>query len=195
MARTTTTFSTEEKKDLLNLWKESGLSLPAWRKEYAEELQLPHLSTLYDWCKSLGYTTEPGRPDEPEEPPETPDEAGDSADLGEADEPTETGESGGEKESIREGGEEVIAKDRIANLEPSTVPEPPKDETPKEAPKGKGISTTALVVFSGALVFSVCGFLIFKKLKRKPKDQEPATQQQSKGGIPFDGGYTTIDQF
>lgn len=194
MARTATTFSTEEKRNLLNSWKESGLSLPEWRRKYAEELGLPHLSTLYDWCKSLGFTTEPGRPEDPEESPETPDEEEDSTDFGEADEPTETGESGGEEKPTREGGEEVIAKDRIVNLEPSTVPEPPKDETPKETPKGKGISTTVFVVFGGALVLGIGGYLIFKRLKRKPKDQEPVTQQ-SKGGIPFDGGYTTIDQF
>lgn len=191
MARTATTFSTGEKRNLLNSWKESGLSLPAWRKKYAEELGLPHLSTLYDWCKSLGFTTEPGKP---EESPETPDEAEDSTDSGEADEPTETGKSGGEKESTREGGEEVIAKDRIVNLEPSIAPEPPKGETPKETPKGEGISKTAFIVIGGALVLGIGGYLIFKKLTRKPKDQEPTTQQ-SKGGIPFDGGYTTIDQF
>src|SRR5690606_16227180 len=187
MARTATTFSTEEKRNLLNSWKESGLSLPEWRRKYAEELGLPHLSTLYDWCKSLGFTTEPGRPEDPEESPETPDEAEDSPDFGEADEPTETEKSGGEKEPTREGGEEVIAKDRIVNLEPSTVSEPPKDETPKETPKGKGISTTVFVVFGGALVLGIGGYLIFKKLKRKKSDQEPVTQQ-SKGGIPFDGG-------
>lgn len=194
MARTAATFSTEEKRSLLNSWKESGLSLPAWRKEHADELRLPHLSTLYDWCKSLGFTTEPGETEEPEESPETADEAGDSTDLGEVDEPTETGQSGGEKEPTSEGGEEVIVKDRITNLEPSTVPEPPKDETPKEPAKGKGISKNTFIVIGGALVLGVGGFLIFKKLKRKPKDQEPATQQP-KGGNPFDGGYTTIDQF
>ena len=194
MARTARTFSTEEKRNLLNLWKESGLSLPAWRKKYAEELGLPHLSTLYDWCKSLGFTTEPGKPEDPEESLETPDEAEDSTDFGEADETTEEGNSGGEEEPIREGGEEVIAKDRIINLEPSTVPEPPKGETPKETPKGEGISKTVFIVIGGALVFGIGGYLMFKKLRRKPKAHEPATKQ-SKGGIPFDGGYTTIDDF
>ena len=38
MARTATTFSTEEKRNLLNSWKESGLSLPAWHKEKADEM-------------------------------------------------------------------------------------------------------------------------------------------------------------
>lgn len=194
MARTAATFSTEEKRSLLNAWKESGLSLPAWHREHADELRLPHLSTLYDWCKSLGFTTEPGGTEDPEESPETPDEAGDSPDLNEADEPTETGQSGGEKGPTSEGGEEVIAKDRITNLEPSTVPDPPKDETPKETPKDKGISKNMVIVIGGALVLGVGGFLIFKTLKRKPKAEEPATQQ-SKGGNPFDGGYTTIDQF
>lgn len=192
MARTAATFSTEEKRNLLNAWKGSGLSLPAWRKEHADEMQLPHLSTLYDWCKSLGFTTEPGGT---EESAETPDEAGDSTDLDEADEPTETGQPGGEKEPTSEGGEEVIAKDRITNLEPSTVPDPPKEEPPKETPKGKGISKDLFIIIGGALVLGVGGFLIFKKLKRKPKAQEPATQQHAKGGNPFDGGYTTIDQF
>lgn len=195
MARTAATFSTEEKRNLLNSWKESGLSLPAWHKEHADELRLPHLSTLYDWCKSLGFTTKPGGTEEPEESPETPDDVGDSPDLNEVDEPAETGKSGGKKEPAGEEGEEVIAKDRIVNLEPSTVPEPPKGETPKETPKGEGISKTAFIVIGGALVLGIGGYLIFKKLKRKPKDPEPATQQQSKGGIPFDGGYTTIDQF
>lgn len=198
MARTAVTFSTEEKRNLLNSWKESGLSLPAWRREHADELRLPHLSTLYDWCKSLGFTTEPGgteESEEPEESPETPDEAGDSTDLNEEVEPAETGQSGGEKEPTSEGGEEVIAKDRITNLEPSTVPEPPKGETPKETPKKKGISKDTFIIIGGALVLGVGGFLVFKKLKRKPKAQEPATKQQSKGGNPFDGGYTTIDQF
>ena len=200
MARTATTFSTAEKRNLLNSWKGSGLSLPAWHKEYAEELQLPHLSTLYDWCKSLGFTTEPGGT---EEATETPDEGGNSTDMNEADEPaetgqpgteTETGQPGGEKEPTSEGDEEVIAKDRITNLEPSTVPDSPKEEAPKETPKGGGIPKELFIIIGGALVLGVGGFLIFKKLKRKPKVQEPATQQ-AKGGIPFDGGYTTIDQF
>src|SRR5690606_18143955 len=98
------------------------------------------------------------------------------------------------KESASEGGKEVIVKDRITNLEPSTVPESPKDETPKETPKGKGISKDTFIIIGGALVLGVGGFLIFKKLKRKPKAQEPA-MQQSKGGNPVDGGYTTIERF
>jgi hypothetical protein len=195
MARTGAAFSIEEKRNLLNSWKESGLSLPKWWRRNADELDLPHLSTLYAWVKDLGFSTEPGEIEEPEEFPEPPDEAEESLDLNDADEPTETGQSGGEQEPNREGDEEVIVKERITDLEPSTASEPPKDETRTETPKGKGIPKNIFIVIGGALVLGVGGFLIFKKIRRKPKIQEPAMQQQFKGGVPFDGGYTTIDQF
>lgn len=201
--RTTGTFGEKEKKNLLLKWKESGLSLPQWRRENADELRLPHLSTLYDWCKSLGFSTEPGVQEnkEPEEPAETPDETGDSDDSPDRDEPTETGQmaDSDDNKNTETGGEEVIVKDRIEQLEPSTVPEPLPTEKDVEEPKTgikTGIKTETWLIIGGAVVLGVGAYIVINKLRKpKPPTTEPQTDNtMQKGGNPF-AGYTTIDDF
>lgn len=196
--RTTGTFGEKEKKDLLLKWKESGLTLPQWRRENADELGLPHLSTLYAWAKEFDFSTEPGVQEnkEPEEPAETPDETGDSDDSPDRDEPTETGQKADsdDNKNTETGGEEVIVKDRIEQLEPSTVPEPVQPEKAVEEQK-TGIKTETLLIIGGAVVLGVGAYVLISKL-RQPK-QEPQPQQENNpmsGGNPF-AGYTTIDDF
>src|SRR5690606_42109354 len=76
----------EEKRELLLRWKQSGLSPPKWWKENADEMDLPHLSTLYAWAKQLGFSTEPGAEvtSEHNEDHEEQGEMGDSHEIGRA---------------------------------------------------------------------------------------------------------------
>lgn len=190
----------EKKRELLLKWKESGLSLPKWWRENAEELDLPHLSTLYAWVKQLGFSTEPGAEEtkEPEEEHEelveTPDEMGDSDDSPEeADtEPVDDSQGSAENEIDDEPeAEDVIAKDRIEQLEPSTVPEPAELEKPVDKPK-TGIKTQTLVIIGGAVVLGIGAYLLIKKISKRKAQKEQNNSMP--GGNPF-AGYITIDQF
>src|SRR5690606_35016187 len=102
-------------------------------------MDLPHLSMLYDWAKKLGFTTEPGAEvtnEHKEEQGEDYDEMGESDDSQEEDDEEPQDEPQGsakkeideEKETDEEPKEDVIAKDRIEQLAPSTVPEPVQPE-------------------------------------------------------------------
>src|SRR5690606_10006194 len=111
-------------------WKQSGLSLPKWWKENVDELDLPHLSTLYAWAKQLGFSTEPGAEvtNEHNEDHEEQGEKGDSdASQEEDDEGPQDGSQGSSEREIDDDEKEideepeaaeegVIAKDRIEQL-------------------------------------------------------------------------------
>lgn len=206
----------EQKRELLIKWKESGLSLPNWWRENADELNLPHLSTLYAWVKQLGFSTDPGAEvtneydEEPDEYDEEPDEMGDLDDLQEEDEDEETqddeetqensqGQEKNDEKEIDEEPEEdnVIAKDRIEQLAPSTVPEPVQPEkTPGVDESKTGIKPRTLVIICGAGVLGIGAYLLVRKIIRKSiKRRKPKPEQNTiQGGNPF-AGYITIDDF
>lgn len=197
----------EEKRELLLRWKRSGLSLPKWWKENAEEMDLPHLSTLYDWAKKLGFTTEPGAEvtNERNEDHEEHSEQGDSDGSQEEDDEEAQGDSQGKEENdekeIDEEPEEpeeedVIAKDRIEQLAPSTVPEPAQPEKALDVDESKpGIKPQTWVIIGGAVVLGIGAYLLARKIvkRREPKPE----QNTMPGGNPFAGydGYITIDDF
>lgn len=197
----------EQKRELLIKWKASGLSLPKWWKENAEEMDLPHLSTLYDWAKKLGFTTEPGAEvtNERNEDHEDHSEMGDLGDSQEEEDDEENdqeaqGDSQGKEKNDEketdEPEEEVIAKDRIEQLAPSTVPEPAQPEKALDVDESKpGIKPQTWVIIGGAVVLGIGAYLLARKIvkRREPKPE----QNTMPGGNPFAGydGYITIDEF
>lgn len=191
----------EQKRELLNQFKKSGLTLPRWRAENAERLNLPHLSTLYNWAEKLGVSTEPGKETEPggaDEPGETsdpPEPTEGAGEPGETGEPGDAGETVGPGVDDGEGEEEdVIALDRVKNLEPSTVPEPKQEK--KEEPKGGGGGfelSKPLLIAGGAVILGAGLYLIIRR--RAAVAGKPQPQKQAEGRNPFFDGYTTIDQF
>src|SRR5690606_23900464 len=194
----------EEKRELLLRWKQSGLSLPKWWKENAEEMDLPHLSTLYDWAKKLGFTTEPGAEatNEHNEDDEDHGEMGVSDDSqeeadDEEDDQEEQGDSQGKEKNDEkdndEPEEEVIAKDRIEQLAPSTVPEPVQPDKAPDVDESKpGIKPQAWVIIGGAVVLGIGAYLLARKIIKR-REQRPE-QNTMPGGNPF-AGYITIDDF
>lgn len=189
----------EQKQEVLRKWKESGLSLPKWWKENVDELDLPHLSTLYAWAKQLGFSTEPGAEvtNEHNEDHEEQGEKGDSdASQEESNEGPQDGSQGSSEREIDEEPEEekedVIAKERIEQLAPVTVPEPVHAEAPVEEPKTT-INTQTLVVIGGAAILGIGAFLLIRKIRRRPEPKQEQNTQNAQGGNPF--GYITIDEF
>lgn len=196
----------EQKRELLLKWKESGLSLPKWWKENAEELNLPHLSTLYAWAKQLGFSTKPGSEvtnEEYEEHGEVHDEKGDSDDSQEEDNEGEQDDSQdlakAEKDDAteidEEPEEEVIAKDRIEQLAPSTAPEPAQSDKTRGAEESKtGIKIQTWVIIGGAVVLGIGAYWFARKvIKRRVSKQDQNTNTMP-GGNPF-AGYITVDYF
>jgi len=196
----------EEKRELLLRWKRSGLSLPKWWKENAEEMDLPHLSTLYAWAKQLGFSTEPGAEvtNEHNEDHEEQGEMGGSDDSQEEDDEEDDeeaqddsqGKEENDEKEIDEPEEEVIAKDRIEQLAPSTVPEPAQPEKALDVDESKpGIKPQTWVIIGGAVVLGIGAYLLARKIikRREPKPE----QNTMPGGNPFAGydGYITIDDF
>jgi len=196
----------EEKRELLLRWKHSGLSLPKWWKENADEMDLPHLSTLYAWAKQLGFSTEPGAEvtSEHNEDHEEQGEMGDSHDSQEKEEdgnePQDESQGSAEKEIDDEQEEiddaqeeEVIAKDRIEQLAPSTVPEPVQPEKALDVDESKpGIKPQTWVIIGGAVVLGIGAYLLARKIIKR-REQKPE-QNVTPGGNPF-AGYITIDDF
>lgn len=195
----------EQKQEILLRWKQSGLSLPKWWKENVDELGLPHLSTLYAWAKQLGFSTEPGADvtNEHNEEHEEHDETGDSDDSQEEDdkEPQDGSQGSAEREIDDEkeideepeaSEEDVIAKDRIEQLAPVTVPEPVQAEAPVDEPK-TGINTQTLVIIGGAAILGIGAFLLIRKIRKRPEPKQEQNTQNTQGGNPF--GYITIDEF
>lgn len=195
----------EQKQEILLKWKQSGLSLPRWWRRNADELGLPHLSTLYAWAKQLGFSTEPGAEvtNEPNEDHEEQGEKGDSdASQEEDDEGPQDGSQGSAEREIddeteideepEEEKEDVIAKERIEQLAPVTVPEPVHAEAPVEEPK-TAINTQTLVIIGGAAILGIGAFLLIRKIRRRPEPKQEQNTQNAQGGNPF--GYITIDEF
>lgn len=201
----------EQKKELLNKWKESGLTLPQWWRENADKLNLPHLSTLYAWVKKVGFSTEPGSKginehnEEQEEYGEVHNEREDlddsQDDSQEEDDKEQEDDSQGfgkeeeddeEKEVDGEPEEEgVIAKDRIEKLAPVTVPEPAPSEKPADAPKMKIKAQPWIVIIGGAVILGI-GYVLIKKIGKRKEQKEQ--NNSMRGGNPF-AGYVTVDEF
>lgn len=194
----------EEKRELLLRWKHSGLSLPKWWKENADEMDLPHLSTLYAWAKQLGFSTEPGAEvtSEHNEDHEEHGEMGDSDDSQEEDDEEDDEEAQGDSQGKEENDEkeiddapeeDVIAKDRIEQLAPSTVPEPAQPEKALDVDESKpGIKPQTWVIIGGAVVLGIGAYLLARKIIKR-REQRPE-QNTMPGGNPF-AGYITIDDF
>lgn len=212
-------LSTEEKKKLLDLWKESGLSIKAFTNanETVEidgrEIKVPHHSTVYGWANKFGYSYKPGEtpnapenpkgseePDESPKPDETPEggETGDDTESAEPEEPEED-ETGDEQGDETEGeGEEsgVLIADRVKELEPSKAPEPtrPKKE---ETPKSRGKTNQTLLIIGGAAVVLVGGFLLLKVI-HKPRAAKTDGESKTLADMevnPFDRGLRTLDEY
>lgn len=218
-------LSTEEKKKLLDLWKESGLSIKAFTNanETVEidgrEIKVPHHSTVYGWANKFGYSYEPGgTPNAPENPrgleetdespesDETPEggETGDDTESAEPEESEEdeTGDEQGD-ETEDEGDESgVLIADRVRELEPSKAPEPTgpkKEETPKE----RGKTNQTLLIIGGVAVVLVGGFLLLKMIRKSRAAKTDGENKQPKQVRtladmevnPFDRGLRTLDEY
>jgi len=193
----------EQKRELLLKWKESGLSLPKWWKENRDALDLPHLSTLYAWVKELGFSTKPDAEVTGEEHGEVHDEKGDLDDSQEEDDEGEQDDSQdsakAEKDDATEIDEEpeedVIAKDRIEQLAPSTAPEPAQSEKDRGADEPKtGIKTQTWVIIGGTVVLGIGAYLAYRLVKRIKRAEPKKQNNSTPGGNPF-AGYITVDYF
>ena len=195
-------LSNADRKAILELWQKSGQSLSAWRQENDtvklrdDVIQLPHLSTLYDWASRLGFSTQPTEPDEPDDTHRPPSEPIPEELPDESDEPDEPDESPAIHDD-KEGEEDLLAKERIDQLEPSTAPDPqPSAPDAPDASSGKK-GNTAKVVFlvGGVALAGVTVFLLIKWAKgRRNKKQEQAaeTRQTERVVNPFGADLQTL---
>lgn len=198
-------LSTEEKLKLLDLWKESGLSIKAFTtaNETVEiagrEIKVPHHSTLYGWANKFGYSYEPGEtPNAPENPQESP-EPGETLEGGETGDDTESVEPEEPEEDATEGEQDLLLADRVKELEPSKAAElagPSKEGPPKE----RGKTNQTLLIIGGAAVALVGGFLLLKKIRksRAAKADGESKQVRTLADMevnPFDRGLRTLDEY
>lgn len=194
-------LSNADRKAILELWQKSGQSLSAWRQENDtvklrdDVIQLPHLSTLYDWASRLGFSTQPTEPEAQDDTNRTPSEP-----IPEElpDEPDEPDEADGPDESPaihddKEGEEDLLAKERIDQLEPSTAPDPQPNapDAPDASGGKKGNIAKVVVLVGGVALAGVTVFLLIKWAKgRRNKKQEP--QQTERVVNPFGTDLQTL---
>jgi len=192
-------LSNADRKAILELWQKSGQSLSAWRQENDtvklrdDVIQLPHLSTLYDWASRLGFSTQPTEPDEPDDTHRPPSEPIPEELPDESDEPDESPAIHDDKE----GEEDLLAKERIDQLEPSTAPDPhPNVPDAPDASSGKKVDTAKVVFLVGGVALAgVTVLLLIKwaKGRRSKKQEQAAEPRQTERMVnPFGADLQTL---